>query len=245
MSRRSEDIEREFEGYDVLNKLLAESGAIADAQDVADAFAQAQKDGVAAPDVIHDLWVDEPRFDRPAHAARLFGNLLALFDLVASGEAPAPATEHEPRVKRVKASKPGEFGSEGPDAEYLKSASRFFDDYPKERERHHHAFDNRQDALVSWLDDSGLSDDGFALARYLLGEWFAVLELGGRKVASLDESMLPAKAKLDELPPDVTAWLTETLSDESSADENPLVEAEIGRVRDAVARAAVAMWKTK
>ena len=75
MSRRTEDLEREFEGYDVLNKLLAESGAIADAQDVADAFAQAAKDGVAPPDVIHDLWIEEPRFERPAHAARLFGNL--------------------------------------------------------------------------------------------------------------------------------------------------------------------------
>lgn len=244
MSRRTEDIEREFEGYDVLNKLLAESGAIADAQDVAEAFAQAARDGVAAPDVIHDLWAEEPRFERPAHAARLFGNLLALFDLVAAGEAPAPAAAKAPKVKRVKAPRPPEFGDAGPTAEFLTSAGRYFDDFPKERERHHHAFDNRQDALVSWLDDSGLSDGGFALARYLLGEWFAALELGGKKVASLDEALLPKKAKLDELPADAAAWLTETLSDESSGDENPLPEDEIARVRDAVARAAVAMWKT-
>lgn len=243
MSKRGgEDIEREFEGYDVLDKLLADSGAIADARDVAEAFAQAAKDGVTARDIIHDLWVEEPRFEKPAHAARLFGNLLALYDLVAAGEAPAPAAAKEPRVKRVKAARPAEFGEAGPTAEFIAAAGRYFDDHPKERERHHHAFDNRQDALVSWLDDSGLSDDGFALARYLLGEWFAVLELGGRKVASLDESLLPVNATLDELPAEVAAWLNESLSDESSADENPLAEAEIARVRDAVARAAVAMW---
>ena len=244
MSRRTEDLEREFEGYEVLNKLLAESGAIADAQDVADAFAQAAKDGVPAPDVIHDLWVEEPRFERPAHAARLFGNLLALFDLVAAGEAPAPAAAKAPKVKRVKASKPAPFDDAGPTAEFLTAAGRYFDDSPKERERQHHAFDNRQDALVSWLDDSGLSDAGFALARYLLGEWFAALELGGRKVPSLDETLVPKQATFAELPPDAAAWLTETLSDESSGDENPLPEDEIARVRDVVARAAVAMWKT-
>lgn len=243
MSRRDEDIDREFEGYDVLQKLLADSGAIADADDVVEAFQQAIKDGVSAPEVIHDLWIDEPRFNRPADAARLFGNLLGLYDLALAGDLTGP-TEHAPRVKHVKAQKPSEFGDAGPTREFIDAASRWFDDYKKERERFHHAFDNRQDALVSWLDDSGLDDAGFGLARHLLGEAFAVLELGGKKVASLDESMMPKTATLEALPGDLGAWLEETLVDEATREEDPLPEKEAVKVRELVARAAKAMWDT-
>ena len=67
------------------------------------------------------------------------------------------------------------------------TAWRYFDDFPKDRQRFEHAFENRQDALVSWLDDSGLDDAGFALARHLVGEVFAMLELGGREVESIED----------------------------------------------------------
>lgn len=241
MSRKHDDIDREFEGYEVLQKLLAESGAMADAEDVVEAFRMASQEGVSAREIISDLWLDEPRFSRPADAARLFGNLLGLYDLVIAGEVPEDTT-HAPRVKKVKATKPDAFGDAGPTREFLDAASRWFDDFPKERERFNHAFDNRQDALVSWLDESGLSDEGFGLARYLLGEAFAMLELGGKKVASLDESMLPTKPRA--VPGDLSAWLEETLVDESTKEEDPLPEAEAVKVRELVTRAVTAMWDT-
>lgn len=44
--RDDDDLERRFDGREVLQKLLAESGSLADVEDVANAFALAVKDGV-------------------------------------------------------------------------------------------------------------------------------------------------------------------------------------------------------
>lgn len=242
MSKR-EDIERSFEGRVVLEKLLAASGTIADAEDVAGAFEKAVKEGVPAPVVIQALWEDEPRFESPDDAARLFGNLLGLYELIAEGQKvdlSAPGA----KVKREKATRPEPFGEEGPSDAFIESAWRWFDDFPKERQRFEHAFENRQDALISWLDDGGLDDAGFALARHLVGEVFAMLELGGVKVDSLDESMLPKKGSLDALPKALTEWIEESLFEASSDEQEPMPEAQVDKVRSVVARAAQAMWKS-
>jgi hypothetical protein len=141
MSKR-EDIERSFEGRVVLEKLLAASGTIADAEDVAGAFEKAVKEGVPAPVVIQALWEDEPRFESPDDAARLFGNLLGLYELIAEGQKvdlSAPGA----KVKREKATRPEPFGDEGPTDAFVESAWRWFDDFPKERQRFEHAFENR------------------------------------------------------------------------------------------------------
>ena len=75
---RNEDIDRSFEGQEVLQKLLAQSGSIADVDDVVGAFKKAVLENVPAPVVIQALWEDEPRFNSPDEAAALFGNLLGL-----------------------------------------------------------------------------------------------------------------------------------------------------------------------
>lgn len=242
MSKR-EDIERSFEGRVVLEKLLAASGTVADAEDVAGAFEKAVKEGVPAPVVIQALWEDEPRFESPDDAARLFGNLLGLYELIAEGKTidlSAPGA----KVKREKATRPEPFGEEGPSDAFIESAWRWFDDFPKERQRFEHAFENRQDALISWLDDAGLDDAGFALARHLVGEVFAMLELGGVKVDSLDETMLPKKGSLDALPKALSEWIDESLFEASSDEQEPMPEAQVNKVREVVARAAQAMWKS-
>jgi hypothetical protein len=227
----------------VLEKLLAASGTIADAEDVAGAFEKAVKEGVPAPVVIQALWEDEPRFESPDDAARLFGNLLGLYELIAEGQKvdlSAPGA----KVKREKATRPEPFGDEGPTDAFVESAWRWFDDFPKERQRFEHAFENRQDALISWLDDAGLDDAGFALARHLVGEVFAMLELGGVKVDSLDESMLPKQGSLDALPKALSEWIDESLFEASSDEQEPMPEAQVNKVREVVARAAQAMWKS-
>jgi hypothetical protein len=240
MSRR-DDIDIGFEGQDILQKLLTASGSLADVDDVAGAFEKAVKDGVPAPVVIQALWEDEPRFGSPDEAAQLFGNLLGLYELVASGaklDLKAPGV----KVKREKAQRPESFGEAGPTDDFIEAAWRWFDDYPKERQRFEHAFENRQDALISWLDDSGLDDAGFALARHLVGEVFAMLELGGKKVASVDETMVPEKASLEALPKALVEWIDESLFEATSDEAQPLPEAQAEQVRAIVARAAVALW---
>lgn len=240
MSRR-DDIDIGFEGQEVLQKLLTASGSLADVDDVAGAFEKAVKDGVPAPVVIQALWEDEPRFSSPDEAAQLFGNLLGLYELVASGkklDLKAPGV----KVKREKAQRPEGFGEGGPSDDFIEAAWRWFDDYPKERQRFEHAFENRQDALISWLDDSGLDDAGFALARHLVGEVFAMLELGGKKVASVDETMVPKKASLEALPKALVEWIDESLFEATSDEAQPLPEKQAEQVRAVVARAAVALW---
>ncbi|MFZ5439407.1 MAG: hypothetical protein ACOZQL_05325 [Myxococcota bacterium] len=239
MSRR-DDIERNFEGQGVLQKLLAASGSLADVEDVVEAFKQAVKDQVPAPVVIQALWEDEPRFSSPDEAAQLFGNLLGLYELVAEGKKLDLVAGS--KVKREKAAKPEPFGDGGPTDEFIEAAWRWFDDFPKERQRFEHAFENRQDALISWLDDAGLDDAAFSLARHLVGEVFAMLELGGRKVASVDETMVPKKASLDALPKALVEWIDETLFEATSDEAAPLPEKDAEQVRTVVARAAMALW---
>ena len=240
MSR--DDIERTFEGQEVLQKLLTESGAVVDVEDVASAFAKASAQGVPAPVVIQALWDDEPRFESPDAAARLFGNLLGLYELIAGG-AKIDLTVAGPRVKREKATRPDPFGSEGPDDAFVEAAWRWFDDYPKERQRFEHAFENRQDALVSWLDAEGLSDEGFGLSRALMSEVFAMLELGGRTVPTVDVRTLPAEATLDGLPAALSAWLEEQVTDAQDDETTPLPEVEANQVRSLVARAVQGMLR--
>lgn len=243
---RSEEPEsafRSFEGQEVLQKLLTQSGSLADVDDVAEAFKKAVKQNVPAPVVIQALWEDEPRFNSPDEAAQLFSNLLGLYELIASG-GKLDLTVKTAKVKREKAQKPEPFGPEEPTDDFIEAAWRYFDDFPKERQRFEHAFENRQDPLVSWLDGSGLSDAGFALARHLVGEVFAMLELGGREVDTIHEEALPKKASLEALPKALTEWIEESLFEATSDEAHPLPEKEAEHVLDVVARAAVAMWKS-
>jgi AcrR family transcriptional regulator len=240
---RSEEIDREFEGQEVLQKLLTQSGSLADVDDVAEAFKKAVKQNVPAPVVIQALWEDEPRFNSPDEAAQLFGNLLGLYELIASG-AKLDLSVKSVKVKREKATRPEPFEAAEPDDHFIEAAWRYFDDFPKERQRHEHAFENRQDALVSWLDGSGLEDAGFALARHLVGEVFAMLELGGREVQKIYDEMIPPKADLEALPKALVEWIEESLFEAGSDEAQPLPEKEVELVRDVVARAAIAMWKS-
>ena len=240
---RNDDVDRSFEGQEVLQKLLTQSGSLADVDDVAEAFKKAVKEHVPAPVVIQALWEDEPRFSSPDEAAQLFGNLLGLYELIESGGKLDLQTKSV-KVKREKAARPEPFGDAEPDDHFIEAAWRYFDDFPKERQRHEHAFENRQDALVSWLDDSGLDDAAFALARHLIGEVFAMLELGGREVETIDERKLPKTASLDALPKALSEWIEESLFEATSDESHPLPETQAEQVRDLVARVAVMMWSS-
>lgn len=237
----SDELEHRFEGRAVLEKLLASSGTLADVDDVAQAFAQAVAGGVPPAVVIQALWEDEPRFESPAQAQALFANLLGLYDLLAAGQAVdlSVGARRDRPVKREKAPAPQPF-AEAPDDAFVEAAWRHLDDFPRVRERLAHAFDNKQDALVSWLDASGLSDQAFAVARHLLGEVFAMIELGGHPVAPVDQARLPAAA--GELPAALAAWLDEGLLEATDDEAAPVGEAEAATVRALVLRGATALW---
>jgi hypothetical protein len=230
-----EDLERRFEGRAVLDTLLAEAGSLADSADVAQAFADAHRDGVPPAVVVSALWEDEPRFASQKTARKLYGNLLGLYDLVASGatlnlEADA-GTSKPPRVKKERVEPPPPLEGE-PDEDFVEAAWRYLDDHPKEHEKRVHRFDNVQDALVGFLDERGLSDQAFGIARHLLAEIHAMLELGGKKVPPLDADALPKKP--GAVPPALEHWVDEGL--------DALPEKEAEAARPVILKCVAGLW---
>lgn len=235
--RDDDDIERRFEGRKTLQTLLVNTGSLADVEDVAAAFAMAAKDGVPASAVIPALWEEEPLIANPTQARALFGNLLGLYDLMASGASIDLSAPTKP-VKPPKTPAPTPFGDGAPDEAFVETAWRHLEDEPKVRERLLHTFTQRQDALLTWLDDAGLSDDALGLAQHLLAHVSAFLELGG---LTMRAAGVP-DATPGEVPGALTAWLEESVFEAESDDDAPLPADEAKAVRALLARGASALW---
>lgn len=231
----TDELPRCFEGAQVLQTLLGKSGTLADVEDVAGAFLQAVKSGAPAQLVINALWEDEPHFDSPDEARRLFSNLLGLYDLVEGGgevDLALPRTFN----KRPKAPRPEPFAPAGPDDAFVEAAWRYFDDHPKEHEKLVHRFDHQEDALVGWLEQHGLDDDAFVLARQLVCDVFTMLELGGHRCPSVVEP------RGEALPPALASWVDEGVFEAEQHEERPLAEATGTQVRALVLKACAALW---
>src|SRR5919204_5206506 len=84
-SREGPSIPHVYEGPDVLSALLRQAGSALVAQEVAERFRAAQAVGEERSDAIPALFEAEPRFASPDDARRLYGNLFALWDRIASG----------------------------------------------------------------------------------------------------------------------------------------------------------------
>src|SRR5205823_989880 len=177
----SSDFVRRFESKAMLDELLDACGAELITEDVVGVFKEASAAQEQASEIIPSLFEGEPRFEDPALARRLYQNLLGLWDLVQSGAridlsevAPAP-----PREKKPRAPAPKPFGKEGPDEGFVESAWRWLEDLDKrDKDRLLHAFENRQDALLAFLDEQAMSDEAYACARFLLFELFSMIEAG-------------------------------------------------------------------
>lgn len=247
----SEDrLERKFEGRAVLDALLEKAGSHADTEDVATAFLEAQKDKVPASVVIDALFDDEPRFENPKSARALYGNLFGLWELLEQGKtvdltAPAP---RGPRPKKPEpVEKPLPFENE-PDAAYCESVWRWLEGgAEREVQKVEHAWDNKQDVIITWLDESGLSDVGFGLAQHLLFELFVMLELGTPKgVDRVQHAALASKPEgTAGLPPALVAWAEETVSEVEDDELDPLPEAERDKVRQCVMTGLSALWAAR
>jgi hypothetical protein len=223
-------IARRFEGRARLDALLERAGSLADAESVAEAFAKALDEGVPASVVISALFEDDPRFEGRHDAPALYGNLFGLWDLIASGERPdlgeKPARPPKPRPPAP----PGKFPTEGPSAEWLEGAFGYLESCPdQERTKLLHAFDNRCDALITSLDESGASDAVYGAARQILFELFAMLELGGG-------------AKAGEVPTSFKAWAQEAVFQASTDEEEALSASESKELAELVERGLTALW---
>lgn len=245
-----DELEHHFEGREILDELLALAGSPFDSEVVVETFQEAQSQGDGPSEAFPVLFEGEPQFPSAEVARRLFQNLFGVWDLVQSGE-PVPLESREKRVKvkRVKLPPPEPFGKGEPDAEFVDTAWRYLEDDERTQLRLNDAFENRQDALLTWLDAEGFSDEGYVLARQVLFELFAMLELGmapfagqlGKPmVGSVDPDAFPGAAPdVASLPVALTEYIGEALL------ETDLPDAELEQVRARVQQGAVALWNAR
>ncbi|MDY7225827.1 hypothetical protein [Hyalangium rubrum] len=240
------DFVHHFEGAPTLDALLELLGSPYDTAGVLVRMREAHTEGESYNEVIPTLFEEEPRFPSPEVARKLFQNLLGLWDLVEEGKSvrledgPRP-----PRPKKVKAPPPAPFAPGEPSTEFTEAAWRYLEDDEKERTRRLHAFDNRQDALLGALDAAGLTDEGYAVARYLLFELHAMLELGWPAgLSSVDPTVLEREGtEAPPVPQALTAYAEEALFEAEQDEEHPLSAEELARVRTLVQRGLAALWR--
>lgn len=242
----SQELERHFEGPEVLDELLALADSPLDTQAVAEAMLVGQAERASASQVIPTFFEGEPRFPSAEVARRLYQNLFGLWDLLGAGKkvdltVKPPRPPRPPRVEAPPPFAPGE-----PDDAFVEAAWRHLSDLrPHERARLEDTLENRQSFLLQWLDGSGLSDEAFAVARHLLYELFAMLHLGWP--AGL---LTVQRAKLggpsDEPAPAALVRYAEEAVFESQQDEQtPLPSADAKRVELLVGQALAALWSAR
>lgn len=244
---RGADFQRQFEGPLTLDGLLDLSGSSLDTAGVLARMQAAQAEGTAYSDVIPTFFEEEPRFPSPEIARRLYQNLLGLWDLVAEGkpvrldDGPRP-----PRPKKVKPPAPTPFHPGAPSAEFVEAAWRYLEDDEKSRTRLTHAYENRQDALLGALDAAGLTDEGYGVARHLLFELYAMLELGWPPgLTPVNPAALEADTEAPPVPQPLQAYADEALFEAEQDEEQPLTSQELEAVRRLVRRGLAALWSAR
>ena len=236
-----------YEGPEVLTALLARAGSPHAAEEVAARFSRAQKAGEPRGAVIPGLFPEEPRFDTPEDARRLYGNLFGLWARLAAGLGPhddAPEVAAEPELPPLPAR-----GAQDGDVlpadlveavwKHLAAAS------PRELQRRRDRFMNVQPDLVAWLDAVPLPETGGLAAADLVFEAWAMFDqahgdrleaVSYRSLRELEEEP-PA---LEETQPPFAAYAAEQLDvveDEDDAFDEP-ARAQVER---AVAAAVAAL----
>ncbi|MFP2933726.1 hypothetical protein ACLESO_53045 [Pyxidicoccus sp. 3LG] len=244
---RGADFQRQFEGAQTLDGLLDLAGSPLDSAQVLARMQAAHAEGTPYRDVIPTLFEGEPRFPSPEIARSLYQNLLGLWDLVEEGKAvrlddgPRP-----PRPKKVKATPPTPFHPGTPSGEFVEAAWRYLEDDEKARTRLGHSFENRQDALLGALDAAGLTDEGYGVARHLLLELYAMLELGWPPgLTPVDPAALEADTEAPPVPQPLQTYADEALFEAEQDEEQPLSSQELEAVRRLVRRGLAALWSAR
>jgi len=240
---------RHFEGTSVLEPLLRAAGSLLTVTQVVNTMRQAQTAGETPASAIPRLFEGEPRFPDPATAARFYGNLLGLWDLLANGEPLEQdiAPPLRPIQRRPQnAHPPPPFPEKGPDRPWVDACFAYLEGLDKSRlDRLQHSFEHRQDAVLGCLEEHNLTDDGFDTARQLLFELFAMIGLGwppGIRAVSRAE-LEGGEATL--APEALRTYAEEVLFEAKTDEKSPLAAEEISRLRILTNRVLGAMWKAR
>jgi len=225
------------------------AGARVDTEGAVVRMREALRHGEHRESVVPTLFDGEPHFPDPDVARRLFQNLLGLWDVLARGQtlsldaAPAPA---RPARKPIP-ERPPPFEGDEPDEAWVEAAWRYLDEAPeREVTRLEHSFENRQDALLGFLDEQGLPDELFGLARQLLFELHALIELGWPPgVRSLARAELQEAGPGHPAPAALQAYADEAVFEAEQDEVAPLTPADSARAKALVNQGLKALWSAR
>jgi hypothetical protein len=243
MSRGPVSLERRFEGASILAGLLELAGSPYGPEEVLELFREARGRGSASSDVIPTLFPEEPRFQDASLARRLFQNLLGLWDL---SEGKLSLALPAPRPRKAKPSPPPPFVEGLPTQAWVELAWRYLDQDARARTRLLHSFENRQDALVTFLDAEPLSDEGYGVLRHLAFELHAMLELGcGTAPGRVDPAVLMGSPGGDGGPSALVSYADEALFEAEQDEEAPVPAQEGAVLREWVRKLVAALWAVR
>jgi hypothetical protein len=163
----------------VLDALLQRAGSPQDAAAVTEVFRRAQDAGELRSAVIPGLFPDEPRFESPDAARRLYGNLFGLWARLAAGLGPhddAPEVAPEPPPPPALPERGATPGLVVP-ADVVEAVWRNLAAAPpREVQRRRDRFQNAQPDLAAWLDATPLPASGALAALDLVFELWAMFD---------------------------------------------------------------------
>lgn len=241
-------IEPAYEGPEVLDALLERAGSSYRSDEVASRFRHALEHGAGRDVAIPALFPDEPRFDGPDDARRLYANLFGLWHRVRAGrgaEGDEPVVPPAPEPPPPLGPRGDVTGTLVP-RELVEVVWRHLDALPpRERQRQRDRFEGAQPDLAAWAGALELEDVGAVAAQDLVFECWSMLDHAfGDRVGKVEFRALRQLEKepptLEQDQPALASYVTEVLG--IVADEEPgFGPAQRAQVERAVATAVAAM----
>lgn len=254
MASRKRDRERPeprkagYEGPEVLTALLAQAGSPHGAEEVAEHFRVAAAAGEPRSDVIPALFPEEPRFETPEAARRLYANLFGLWDRVAAGlgaDADEPVLVETPPLAPERGSVDGRVLPR----DFVERSWRFLAALPeREVSRLRDRFQNLQPDLDAWLGEVELPEVGGIAAHDLIFEAWVMFDrafddrLGDVEWRELRELEVEPPA-LESVQPALAAYVEEQL-DNLEDDEPAFGAPERAQVERVLAAAAAGLTRS-
>ncbi len=236
-----------YEGPEVLTALLERAGSPHDAEEVAAVFARAHASGEPRSAVIPGLFPEEPHFDSPDAARRLYGNLFGLWARVSAGLGPhddAPDVVPEPPPPPPLPER-GSIAGDTVPGEIVEATWRnLAAASPREVQRRRDRFANVQPDVAAWLEATPLPSAGALAATDLVFETWAMFDQAfGERLDAVEYKLLRELDKeppvLEETQPAIAAYVEEQL--DNLADEDPgFGEEERAQVEKVLAAIAMA-----
>ncbi len=208
-----------YEGPEVLTALLRDAGSPHDAEVVAETFARAQRAGEPRSVVIPGLFPEEPRFDSPEDARRLYANLFGLWARVAAGLGPhddAPEVVAEPEPPPPLPERGLAMGT-ALAPELVETVWRYFAmATPSDMQRRRDRFMNVQPDLVAWLEAAPLPESASLAAMDIAFEAWAMFDQAfGDRLGAVDFRVLRSiqhePPPLESTQPALAAYAAEQL----------------------------------